>query len=49
MSEKINKANFMMGIIQRTFEYLDDKCFLRFLSLLSDHISSMHTRYGVRI
>ena len=27
MSEKINKANSMMGIIRRTFEYLDDKCF----------------------
>ena len=28
----------MMGIIRRTFEYLDDKCFSRVLSLLSDHI-----------
>ena len=27
MSEKINKANSMMGIIRCTFEYLDDKCF----------------------
>ena len=46
-SEKINKA--MVGIIQCTFEYLDDKCFSTVLSLLSDHISSMQTRYGVHI
>ena len=36
MSEKnINKANSMMGIIRRTFEYLDDKCVYTVLSLLS--------------
>ena len=39
MSEKINKANFMMGIIRRTFEYLDDKCFsMVFKSLVRPHI-----------
>ena len=27
MSDKINKANSTLGIIRRTFEYLDDKCF----------------------
>ena len=30
MSEKMYKANSMMGIIRRTFEYLDDKCFSTF-------------------
>ena len=30
-----------MGIIWRTFEYLDDSVFLCFSSLLSDHMSSM--------
>ena len=39
MSEKINKANSMMGIIRRTFEYLDDKCFSTvFKSLVRSHI-----------
>ena len=39
MSEKINKANSMMGIILRTFEYLDDKCFSTvFKSLVRPHI-----------
>ena len=41
MSETINKANSMMGIIQRTFEYLelDDKCFSTvFKSLVRPHI-----------
>ena len=38
MSEKINKANSMMGIIRRTFEYLDDKCFSTvFKSLVRPH------------
>ena len=38
MSEKINKANCMMGIIQRIFEYLDDKCFCTvFKSLVQPH------------
>ena len=39
MPEKINKANSMMGIIRRTFEYLDDKCFSTvFKSLVRPHI-----------
>ena len=39
MSEKMNKANSMMGIIRRTFEYLDDKCFSTvFKSLVRPHI-----------
>ena len=39
MSKKINKANSMMGIIQRTFEYLYDKCFSTvFKSLVRPHI-----------
>ena len=39
MSEKINKANSMMEIIRRTFEYLDDKCFSAvFKSLVRPHI-----------
>ena len=52
MSEKnINETNSILGIIRRTFENLDDMIsgFLLFLSLLSDHISSMQTRYGVHI
>ena len=37
--KKINKANSMMGIIRRTFEYLDDKCFSTvFKSLVRPHI-----------
>ena len=47
MSEKIHKANSMMGIIRHTFEYLDDKCFSTVF--LSYHISSMQTKYGVHI
>ena len=39
MSEKINKANSMMGIIRHTFEYLYDKCFSTvFKSLVRPHI-----------
>ena len=39
MSENINKANSMMGIIWRTFEYLDDKCFSTvYMSLVRPHI-----------
>ena len=39
MSEKFNKANSMMGIIRRTFEYLDDKYFSTvFKSLVRPHI-----------
>ena len=39
LSEQINKANSMMGIIRRTFEYLDDRCFSTvFKSLVRPHI-----------
>ena len=39
MSENINKANSMMGIIRRISEYLDDKCFSTvFKSLIRPHI-----------
>ena len=40
MSEQINKANSMIGIILRTFEYLDDKC-------LSTVFKSCPTTYRV--
>ena len=39
MSEKINTANYMVGMIRRSFEYLDDKCFSTvFKSLVRPHI-----------
>ena len=47
MSEKINKANSLMGIIRRTFDHMDEQFFLQFLSLLSAHISNMLIKYGL--
>ena len=39
MSEKINKANSLMGIIRRTFDHIDEQCFSTFLkSLIRPHI-----------
>ena len=39
MSEKINKANSMMGIIRSTFDHTDEQCFSTiFKSLVHPHI-----------
>ena len=39
MSEKINKANSLMGIIRRTFDHMDEQCFSKiFKSLIRPHI-----------
>ena len=39
MSEKINKANSLMGIIRRTFDHMDEQCFCTiFKSLIRPHI-----------
>ena len=39
MSEKINKANSLMGIIRRTFNHMDEQCFSTiFKSLIRPHI-----------
>ena len=39
MSEKINKANLLMGIIRRTFDHMDEQCFSTiFKSLIRPHI-----------
>ena len=47
MSEKNYKANSMMGIIRRTFEYLDDKCFsMVFKSLVRPHIEYANQVWG---
>ncbi|KAK2193528.1 hypothetical protein NP493_10g02012 [Ridgeia piscesae] len=42
---KINKANSMMGIIRRTFEYLDDKCF----STVFKSLVRPHTEYANQV
>ena len=37
--EKVNKANSIMGVIRRTFEYMDDKIFkIRYTSLVRPHV-----------
>ena len=38
-SQKINKANSMLAIIKRTFEYLDQKIFLRlYMAMVRPHV-----------
>ena len=37
--EKVNKANSIMGVIRRTFEYMDDKIFkILYTSLVRPHV-----------
>ena len=39
MSEKINKANSLMGIIRRTFDHMDEQCFSKIVKpLICPHI-----------
>ena len=39
INEKVNKANSIMGVIRRTFEFLDIKTFrLLYTSLVRPHI-----------
>ena len=46
MSERINKANSLMGIIRRTFDHMDEQCFSTIFKS-SAHISNMLIKYGL--